>query len=466
MSRRIRRLASALPTRMSAYNAAPAASTAGRDWILTIRQAIVISLLFGGYASLYFCRSDLSVATPLLAKELVRHGLSYDQALVRIGAITSLGILAYALGKPFIGGLGDYWGGRINFLAGLAGATIFSLLFALSGALPLFSIAWFLNRLVQSGAWAGLLKVSSRWFDYSSHGTVIGLLSVSYLIGDAGAREWMGRLIGQGYGWRSLFVLAAAVSGVMFIASFALLRESRVAAGHRDTVANPLNLFAHVKAPPASVRERLRPLFKSPAFLMVCLLSLVCTIVRETFNDWTPVYMRDFVHLSMSNAAGWSAIFPAVGAVSVLLTGWLGDRLGANGRPLLLFAGLTATALALFALMMVHPGGRDALPVALVGVIGFCLLGPYAYLGGAMALDFGGKTAGAVASGIIDGIGYIGAVSAGVGGAKLAVAFGWRGVFGTLAVVGMIGAIGAGLLYVISLRAATIERAAGEAVGS
>jgi len=155
-----------------------------------------------------------------------------------------------------------------------------------------------------------------------------------------------------------------------------------------------------------------------------------------------------------------------VGAVSVVVAGWLGDRLGPNGRPLLLFAGLTATAFTLFALMMIHRGTSDAVPIALVGLIGFCLLGPYAYLGGAMALDFGGKAAGAVASGIIDGVGYIGAVSAGVGGAKVAVAFGWTGVFATLAVVGMMGAIGAGMLYFIGLRAAAPERVAGAEAGS
>jgi sugar phosphate permease len=444
----------------------PAATAARGEWKLRIRQALVISLLFGGYASLYFCRSDLAVATPLLAKELVHRGLSYDAALVRIGAITSLGILAYALGKPFIGGLGDYWGGRINFLVGLAGATLCTLLFAFSGALPLFTISWFLNRLVQSGAWAGLIKVASRWFDYSSHGAIIGVLSLSYLIGDAGAREWMGRLIAHGYGWRSLFALAAAVTGTMFIANFALLRESRVAAGHGETLANPLNVFAHAPAPPASIRERLGPLLKSPAFLMVCVLSLVCTIVRETFNDWTPVYMRDFVHLSMSNAAAFSAIFPGVGAISVLLTGWFGDRLGSNGRPLLLFLGLTATAAALFLLTLIRRGMDPTLPIAMIGVVGFCLLGPYAYLGGAMALDFGGKAAGAVASGIIDGVGYIGAVFAGVGGAKLAVALGWRGVFATLAVIGGIGAIGAGVLYAIELRAVAAERTAQAGAGS
>ncbi|MGH8303579.1 MAG: MFS transporter [Steroidobacteraceae bacterium] len=437
-----------------------AANAAGSDRKLRIRQAIVISLLFGGYASLYFCRADLSVAAPLLAKELVRRGFSYDGALVRIGAITSLGILAYALGKPFVGGLGDYWGGRINFLVGLAGATLFTLLFAVSGALPLFTTAWFLNRLTQSGAWAGLLKVSSRWFDYSSHGAIIGVLSLSYLIGDAGAREWMGRLIAHGYGWRSLFALAAAVSGTMLIASFVFLRESRVGAGYADTIANPVNVFARSNAPPASLRERLGPLLKSRAFLMVCVLSLVCTIVRETFNDWTPVYMRDFVHLSMSEAAGMSAIFPGVGAISVLLAGWLGDRLGSNGRPLILLVGLTGTAIALLFLAEIHRGAMDTLPIALIGVVAFFLIGPYAYLGGAMALDFGGKAAGAVASGIIDGIGYLGAVFAGAGGAKIAVTFGWRYLFGTLAVIGAVGAIGAGALYAMERRAVAARKSA------
>ncbi|MGH8202645.1 MAG: MFS transporter [Steroidobacteraceae bacterium] len=438
----------------------PAANTSASR-ALRVRQAAVVALLFGGYASLYFCRADLSVATPLLAKDLVARGVSYDEALVRIGAITSLGILAYALGNPLIGALGDYWGGRINLLVGLAGATLCTLLFAVSGALPLFTLAWFLNRLTQSGAWAGLVKVSSRWFDYSSHGAVIGVLSLSYLLGDAGARAWMGRLIAHGYGWRSLFLLGAAVCGTMFIANLAFLRESRVAAGHDETRANPLNVFAHSPAKPTTVMQRLGSLMKSPAFLMVCVLSLVCTAVRETFNDWTPVYMRDFVHLSMSDAAALSAIFPGVGAVSVLVTGWLGDRLGDNGRPLLLVLGLTATVVALLLLAMLHRHGAGAmLPIALIGTVAFCLLGPYAYLGGAMALDFGGKAAAALASGIIDGVGYLGAVFAGFGGAKLAVTFGWRGLFAAVAVIAAVGAVGAGALYGMERRALVARRTA------
>ena len=60
-----------------------------------------------------------------------------------------------------------------------------------------------------------------------------------------------------------------------------------------------------------------------------------------------------------------------------------------------------------------------SLPLLTIGVVAFCLLGPYSYLGGAFALDFGGKQASAASSGIIDGIGYLGGVLAGDSVARL-----------------------------------------------
>jgi len=81
---------------------------------LRLEQGKVVALLFAGYGALYFCRADLSVGAPLIIEELARHGVSHDAAVVRIGTIASLGVLAYALGKLFLGGLGDYWGGRVS----------------------------------------------------------------------------------------------------------------------------------------------------------------------------------------------------------------------------------------------------------------------------------------------------------------------------------------------------------------
>src|SRR4029077_14141089 len=90
----------------------------------------------------------------------------------------------------------------------------------------------------------------------------------------------------------------------------------------------------------------------------------------------------------------------------------------------------------------------SAIPLVVIGVIAFCLLGPYSYLAGAFALDFGGKQAGESSSGIIDGVGYLGGVVGGDSVARLSVALGWRGVFVALAIVSLLSAFAAGYLFV------------------
>ncbi len=129
------------------------AETSARANQLRYRQVVTVLLLFTGYAAYYFCRSDLSVAMPLLIEELRRQGMSSDDAVIRLGTISSLGVLAYAVGKLFLTGLGDIWGGRRSFTIGLGGAIAFTLLFASGRALPIFTLAWIGNRLTQSIGW-------------------------------------------------------------------------------------------------------------------------------------------------------------------------------------------------------------------------------------------------------------------------------------------------------------------------
>ncbi len=416
--------------------------------MLRWRQMWTVALLFAGYAGYYFCRSDLSVAMPLLIEDLHRHGMASNDAVIRLGTLATLGVFAYAIGKLFLTGLGDIWGGRRSFTLGLGGAIAFTLLFASGGFFPLFTIAWIGNRLSQSIGWASLIKVCSRWFGYSFYGAVIGILSLSFLVGDAVARQSMGMLINQGYGWRSLFFFAAIVAGIILLANLLFLRESRAELGFTEPEVNPLNLFAGQSSKPKNFWEILKPLLLSRTFGVVCLLSLGCTIVRETFGLWIPVYLKDFFAYSAGSAASTSAIFPAVGAVSVLFTGWISDRLGPSGRAMIMFFSLTATVVPLVALTSLRAGSAaSVLPVILIGAVAFFLLGPYSYLAGAFALDLGGSQAGAASSGLIDGVGYLGGMLAGDTIARLSVAYGWRGAFMALAAVTALSALAAGYLY-------------------
>ena len=426
---------------------------------LAVRQTITVALLFAGYAAYYFCRSDLSVAMPMLIDELGQHGMAAATATIRMGAMASFGVLAYALGKLCLTGLGDIWGGRNSFLTGLGGAIAFTLLFTAAGALPLFTVAWIGNRLIQSIGWAGLVKVCSRWFNFTSYGTVLAILSLSFLVGDAGARQWMGMLIQHGYGWRALFYFAAAVAGVVLCANLLFLRDARTSVGFSEPIHNPLNVFrtSDGYAPAPGIYSLLLPLLSNRNFLIVCFLSLGTTIIRETFNTWTPTYLHSYLKYSNAAAAGNSAIFPAVGVFSVIFAGWAGDHLGPAGRSIILFVGMLLTTLGLFLLSGATPLWGNNLPLVLLGIVSFGLLGPYSYLAGAMALDFGGGRGGATSSGIIDGIGYLGGVLAGDSVARLSVHSGWSGVFLALAMVSAVSAAASGLLFFHQRREIKIE---------
>lgn len=419
---------------------------------------LTVSLLALGYAGYYFCRSDLSVVLPLLIKDLGAHGIPANVAQVRLGFIASAGVLAYALGKFVSGSLADLFGGRNNFLAGMAGAVLFTILFALGGSFPIFTVAWIGNRAFQSTGWVGLVKVSSRWFSYSIYGTVMAVISLSYLFGDAASREIMALLLGAGMGWRGIFFTGAGLLFLLLIANLILLRETPQEHGLPAPITNPLNVYADPKADDArSSTEKtglgaiLRPLLASKFFWMVCGISLGTTLLRETFNLWTPTYFSAYVGLSNADAASRSALFPLLGGVSVLAAGFMSDRLGLNGRSLVLFGGLASATVCLFALAQVPGHGNPWIPVVLVALVGFLLLGPYSYLAGAMSMDFGGDKGAATAAGIIDGVGYLAGVLSGDTIAWITVRYGWRNAFVALAVTCLLTAAVA-LILAISQR--------------
>ena len=345
---------------------------------LAFWQGLTITLLFIGYAGYYLCRSDFSVSLPLIIDELAAHGMNANEAKIRLGAVSSFGVLAYAIGKFFLGGMADFLGGRRNFLTGMGGAILFTLLFSLGGGMPIFTVAWIGNRLVQSTGWAGMVKITSRWFSYSSYGAAMGAISLSYLFGDAAARQFMAIMIGHGLGWRAVFRVAAGTLLVIFVLNLALLKESRKQIGMEEPTVNPLNLFgAEGDQPtPTGLKDLLAPLFRSPVFWVVCLLSLGTTLVRETFNTWTPTYFHEVVHYSKADAAQMSALFPLFGGLSVLVSGFLSDRLGRGGRAAIIFYGLLGSSVALFALGSLRLGAAHYLPAFLVGLVAFLVIGP------------------------------------------------------------------------------------------
>jgi OPA family glycerol-3-phosphate transporter-like MFS transporter len=99
-------------------------------------------------------------------------------------------------------------------------------------------------------------------------------------------------------------------------------------------------------------------------------------------------------------------------------------------------------------------------PVILVGAVAFLTLGPYSFLAGAIALDFGGKHGSGTASGLIDGAGYLGGVLAGDSMARISVTYGWNNAFLILAAIALLSSIAAAWFWRKEAKETKIESAA------
>jgi len=292
------------------------------------------------------------------------------------------------------------------------------------------------NRLVQSLGWASMVKVTSRWFSYHRYGTVMAVLSLSFLFGDAASRTFLAWLIGNGLGWRGVFLVAAVTLFLVFVLNALLLKETPNAIGEAEPEANPMAVVVEQVATQSKDDrfQTLKSVFRNSGFRLVCVLSFMFTLVRETFNLWTPTYFVQVVGLTDVDAARKSALFPLFGGISVLLCGIVSDRLKQGGRAAILFYGLFSSGVVLFLLGHLNSRSSRSLPVALVALIGFLMIGPYSYLAGAISLDLGGRRGSATTSGLIDGVGYFGGVLAGDTVARVSIAYGWQGAFTILAI--------------------------------
>ena len=395
-------------------------------------RGATLATLFTGYAGYYICRSNLSVSMPLILDEFP------DPVGAKrvMGLVATIGLVLYAIGKVTNGLWADFVGGRPLFLLGMFASVACTVLFGLSGGLLAFTVLWAANRYVQSMGWVALVKTASCWFPFRVQATVLGALSMSYLLGDAFARWYLGRVMSWGVGWRGVFFVSAATLASIGIVACFTLRSTPSDVGLEEPAANPDNVFGAEgdAAKPESLGRLLPPLLRSIDFWLICALNFGLTLIRATFNLWTPTYLTEVTDSTAADAAGWSMLFPLVGAVAALLAGLLSDRLeGRHGRIIVPSMALLIGALVLLA--VVRNDGRLAIVMPMICVVSFALLAPYSYLSGVVALDLGGKQGSATAAGLIDSAGYLGSALSGVGIAEIAVRWGWSYAFGSLALV-------------------------------
>jgi sugar phosphate permease len=348
------------------------------------------------------------------------------------------------VGKISLGPLGDVVGGARLIAIAVAGSVVASFAFGASTGLVALTAFAAANRWFQSGGWAGVVEVASREFPAAEHGSVMGVVSMSYEIGAVVSLLLSGWLIRRGHSWRALFVVNPIA---FFVTGWATTRV--LGSNRRRTSKDAYGVAAR---PRESMARRVAWLAGSGSFWIALALSFLLTFVRTGFLTWTPTFLAELGAKqggSVSDAILKSAVFPAMGMAGALTAGILSDRFGPGRRAPVIAASLFVAVGAVLVVAYAS-GGNTSLAMGAIAASGFFVLGAYSLVGGAIALDVGADRAAATAAGLIDAAGYVGGSLAGVLLGTLAERRGWAAAFDAIAVAAFAAALVAVAWTVVS----------------
>lgn len=379
------------------------------------------ALSFVAYAVYYVGRKGFSVAKKTLARE---EGIS-EAAL---GGIDAAYLTAYALSQFVSGVLGDRWGARRLVSIGLLGSALACAAFgSLRGAVA-FGLAYFANGCFQATGWPGTTRVMAEFTTPENRGTVMAFWSTCYQLGGIGANLLCGYLLVHA-GWRSAFLVPALVLASMsFLFWFALPdrteREPLAAAAPAlstttgDVSAAQLELLKHAE---------LWSYGASYFFIK---------FIRYALLFWLPYFLSTTLGYRADLAASVASAFEFGGIAGVIVIGIVSDRALGISRAALSALSLLGLAAALFAYASIAHASI-AVNVALLVCIGALLFGPDALLSGAAAQDAGGERAAAMAAGMVNGIGSLGAIFEGFAVPRISRSWGWEALFPVLVVLAL-----------------------------
>jgi sugar phosphate permease len=407
---------------------------------LRVWQVRIFAALWAGYASYYLCRVNFAVAQPAILAEFP------DWSSARLGAIPSVYAALYAVGQFVNGQLGERLGARAMMTGAIVVAGATNVLFAGAHDYTAMLVLWGLNGYAQSAGWPLLVQTISRWTPRARRGTVIGLISTCYQVGNVASWLLAGALC-QRLGWRAAFWVPGVVLLGMSAAFVLGVRNRPEDAGFRaidepatGAGADPKGALPEAQ-PPLGAREVLRVTLGNRVLWTLASAYLCMNSVRYAFMNWSVQYLAQFHGRSIKGSAFLAVALPLIGAVGAVSSGWATDALFGKRRAPVCAAMLAGLAIVCVGFVLV-PRGDWVLATVLLGAAGFLVFGPDMLMSGAAAVDWGHPRAAAAASGFTMAMGAAGAIfsGAGVGWLRDLAGGGWGTTFYTLAALSSVSA--------------------------
>jgi len=310
----------------------------------TRRWTIFILAIGAGFsvASIYYAQPLL----PLMGADL-------HLSIAGMGLVPTLTQTGYALGILFLLPLGDRHDRRALILFKSAALALFLLGCSLTEQLHSLLFTSLLIGMAATMA-QDIVPAAAILAPEGKQGKTVGIVMTGLLLGILLSRTVSG-VVGEAFGWRVMYQLAAASIAIIGVVMWAVLPRFAI----HSTLSYP-----------ALLRSMEHLWRRYPALRRAALAQGFLSIAFSAFWSTLAVMLLDRYHLGSAVAGGYG-IAGAAGALAAPLAGGLADKLGA-GKVTQLGAALVTVS---FALMFLMPalGTSGQLILIAVSAVGFDL---------------------------------------------------------------------------------------------
>ncbi|MCH7679894.1 MFS transporter [candidate division KSB1 bacterium] len=395
----------------------------------------IFGITWLAYAGFYLTRASFGIA---------KIGISKDPTMTmsteQMGLIDGIYLTAYAAGQFIWGILGDKVGTRKIVLGGLFTSIVAGFAMGVSSIMLAFGVFALVQGLSQSTGWAPLAKNITTWFSLHERGVVMGWWATNYTIGGLVGAPLAALAATYFLDWRyAFFIPAIILLGVLIL--FYLIQKNRptdvglptIEEYHKETVSK-IQKEETSDTPAEGSWEMTFTVIKNPMVLLLGAMYFFLKPTRYLILLWGPLYVSESLGTDMAESAFVISGFFLAGPLSVLAGGYASDKLFQSRRmPYCAISMLLLAVLLFFFIDLASSAHSSMVSAGLLFLVGFLIYGPDSLVSATAAVDFGTSKGASTASGIINGLGSIGAI---IGGALIPGykdILGWDGVFTLMA---------------------------------
>jgi len=364
------------------------------------RWRILVSTYFS-YVGYYLCRKVFTICKTSLASE-------FHVGLDQIAHIWTTYLVAYMVGMFLNSFIGRKWGARVLLLGGLGISIVINVIFGFTNSYGTFLAFMFFNGLVQATGWPGCVGGVAEWLRKHERGTIMGVVSTNYLIGNMLVKSLGGYLLAT-YTWRYAFFGCTLVAFAIWWLIYFWQRNKPEDVGLDPIIEKEPDELRAVEASNAeriTFRQYLQ-LILNPVVPIMGLSYFCIKFLRYELDSWLPTFLN-LQGFDVGRAAYYSQVFDVSGIGGVLLAGWALDRLFRGRWAALCF--VMSLGMVFGYSMVVTFGGNPYALAFCFGIVGFMMYGPDTVLCGAASVQVAGERNAVAVAALVNGMGSLGPV--------------------------------------------------------